>query len=383
MLINRQPVFDGKTSVQGYESRTQGKADDRSRREVLNAIAENIEELAGNHWAMVTLPPETIDSGAHEVLSSDRTLVRLLGKSTDRLFQKSLSKLSGQGYRIAVSAPDNGSPASECAQLVHINLTDCLRGALAAKVDSLRGGSTRIMVSGVDTYQDLDLCKAAGVDLFEGQFFCQAMPGRHELPVTRIPTMRLLTALQNPDVRLQDLEELVRYNVPLTYRLLSFTNSTYVGLSRPVESVKHAVGLVGLERIRKWASLLLYSTVEEKPRELFITAAVRARMCEQLADSDDEWRQSVFFTVGLLSVLNAVLDRPMAEVAEALPLSPEVRDGLVEGTGILGSTLQAVVDYETGNFDSDFLRPFHPSLVRNAYFEALHWARTVSSGLAI
>src|SRR5688572_7826761 len=109
MLINRQPVFDGKTSVQGYESRTQGKADDRSRREVLNAIAENLEELAGNHWSMVTLPPETIDSGAHEVLSSERTLVRLLGKSTDRLFQKSLSKLSGQGYRIAVSAPDNGS----------------------------------------------------------------------------------------------------------------------------------------------------------------------------------------------------------------------------------------------------------------------------------
>jgi hypothetical protein len=73
----------------------------------------------------------------------------------------------------------------------------------------------------------------------------------------------------------------------------------------------------------------------------------------------------------------------MAEVAEALPLSPEVRCGLVEGTGILGSTLQAVVDYETGNFDSASLRPFHPSVVRNAYFEALHWARTVSSGLAI
>jgi len=227
------------------------------------------------------------------------------------------------------------------------------------------------------------LCKAAGADLFEGRFFCQPKPGSGEIPVTRIATLRLLTALQNPDIRLQELEELVRYNLPLTYRLLSFTNSSYLGLRRPVESVKHAVGLVGLERIRKWASLLLYSTVEEKPRELFVTAAVRARMCEHLADSDDEWRQSAFFTVGLLSVLDAVLDRPMAQVADTLPLCPDVRDGLVEGTGVLGSTLRAVVDYESGNFESAALQPFHPSLVRNAYFEALHWTRTVSSGLMI
>jgi EAL and modified HD-GYP domain-containing signal transduction protein len=143
------------------------------------------------------------------------------------------------------------------------------------------------------------------------------------------------------------------------------------------------VGLVGIERIRKWASLLLFSTVEEKPRELFVTAAVRARMCEQLADSDDEWRQAVFFTVGLLSVLDAVLDQPMEAVVGELPLCQEVQQALVEGTGILGATLRAVLDYEAGDFDSANLRPFHPSLVRNAYFDALHWTRTVSTGLMI
>jgi len=384
MLINRQPVFDGKATVQGYQSQTQGRATGiGSRRSVLEAIAANIDELAGKHWAIVTLPPETVESGEHEVLVRDRTLVRLLGGSTDTLFQRCLRKLSAQGYRLVVSAPEDGSPATECAHIVHLNFKDCDSNVLAAKVDRLRGGSARVMVAGIETYQDLALCKAAGVDLFEGRFFCRAMPGTDKLPVTRIPTMRLLAALQNPDIRLKDLEELVRYNLPLTYKLLSFTNSSYVGLSRPVESVKHAVGLIGIERIRKWASLLLYSTVEEKPRELFVTAAVRARMCEQLADSDDEWRQSVFFAVGLLSVLSAVVDRPMAEVAEALPLTAEVRDALVHGAGILGSTLQAVVDYESGDFESVSLRSYHPSLIRNAYFEALHWTGAVSSGLMI
>ena len=65
MLINRQPVFDGKTIVQGYQSQTQDKATgDRGRNETLSAIAENIDELAGNHWAMVGIPFEAVDSGA-------------------------------------------------------------------------------------------------------------------------------------------------------------------------------------------------------------------------------------------------------------------------------------------------------------------------------
>lgn len=384
MLINRQPVFDGKTHVQGYQSGIHGTvSSDGSQRDLLSTLAESLDELAGNHWALVSLPSEIIDSGAHEVLSRDRTRVWLRGGGTDKLFQRCLSKLSTQGYRLVVSASDSGSFPSDFAQIAHLDLTAVNRDSLAATVESLHRERARVMVGGVESHEDFDACKAAGVDLFEGRFFAKPKPGAGELPLTRMPTVRLLTALQNPDVRLQDLEELVRHNLPLSYKLLSFTNSTYMGLSRPVDSLKHAVGLVGIERIRKWASMLLFSTMEEKPRELFVTAAVRARMCEQLADSDDEWRQSTFFTVGLLSVLDAVLDRPMAEVAATLPLCSEVSDALVQRAGMLGATLQAVIDYEAGSFDNASLRPFHASLLRNAYFDALHWTRTVSNGLMI
>src|SRR6185503_3516150 len=196
MLINRQPVFDGKTCVQGYQSQTQGKATgDGSRRDLLNAIVENLDELAGgNHWAMVTLPLETIDVGAHEVLSRDRTIVRPLGKPSDKLFQRCLGKLSTQGYRMAVSAPEDGSAPSELAQIVHLNFIGWDRSFLAEKVERLHRSNARVMVSGIDAHEDFEFCKTAGVDLFEGRFFCQPVPGRYELPLTRIPTIRLLTA---------------------------------------------------------------------------------------------------------------------------------------------------------------------------------------------
>src|SRR5262249_6111226 len=121
MLINRQPVFDGRTRVQGYEAQTYSSlAGERSRKEILSTIAENIGELAGNHWAMVTLPSEEIESGAHEALSPDRALIRLLGKSADPSFVRSVGKLSRQGYRVAVTASDDGTPASDSAQIVQM-----------------------------------------------------------------------------------------------------------------------------------------------------------------------------------------------------------------------------------------------------------------------
>src|SRR6185295_3859098 len=124
----------------------QGEAvSDGSREDVLTAIAENIDGLAGNHWAMVVLSPEAVDCGAHEVLPRDRTLIRLLGRSADIQFHRSLHKLSSQGYRLAVPAPENGSPVSECAQIVYVNLKQCDPTRLAATVDRIREGSAKAM----------------------------------------------------------------------------------------------------------------------------------------------------------------------------------------------------------------------------------------------
>ena len=113
----------------------------------------------------------------------------------------------------------------------------------------------------------------------------------------------------------RELGMILRQDVALACKLLEFANSAYVGLSSIVDSIDHGVKMVGIERIRNWAGLLLFSEIEDKPRELAITAAVRARMCESLAETSSQHPQTAF-TVGLFSVLDAVLDRPMAQALD-------------------------------------------------------------------
>ena len=131
------------------------------------------------------------------------------------------------------------------------------------------------------------------------------------MPVNRIATIRLITKLNNPDIKFQELEEALSQDVSLSYKLLRYTNSAVCGLQREVESIRHAAVLVGLERMRIWASLILFSGMEDKPRDLIVTGAIRARMCEKLAESLKISQPERCFLVGLFSVLDAVFDRPL------------------------------------------------------------------------
>jgi EAL and modified HD-GYP domain-containing signal transduction protein len=289
---------------------------------------------------------------------------------------QSLSKLHSEGYRLALSGALSRLHPSiiGLADMLCLDMDDIPTEELGPRVDSLRSFKKRLMVAGVETPEDFQLCKSLKFDLFEGPFL--SIPGAKakDIPLVTLSTIRLLAALQDPDVRLQQLETIIQQSLPLSYKLLRFLNSAYVGLPRAVLSIRHAVGLAGIRRIQQWASLLLFSSIENKPLELYTTATIRARMCEQLCDSSDENRRATFFTVGLLSVLDAVLDVPMTEAVKLLPLSTEVYQALTNRTGPAGSTLEAVIAYERSDWGNPSLSRFPSPVLRDSYLQSLHWA---------
>ncbi len=140
--------------------------------------------------------------------------------------------------------------------------------------------------------------------------------------------------------------------------------------------------MVGIERIRNWASLLLFSKIEDKPRELVITAAVRARMCESLAEASGQHPQTAF-TVGLFSVLDAILDRPMAQALDLLPLSGEICDALIDYRGPLGEVLKCVLAYEQNDWHGVELGDLSGTRIRDSYLDSVDWTRTHTSALGI
>jgi c-di-GMP phosphodiesterase len=246
---------------------------------------------------------------------------------------------------------------------------------LKQEVELLKGRGVTVVVQNVDRPEDFDLALDAGCDLFQGYFFCkpEVVKDRAVAP-NALVLMKLAARLEDPDLQLSELERLISSDVMLSYRLLRYINSAYFGLRNQVASLMHAVALLGIENVKRWATLTTFAAVEEKPRELFVTALIRARFC-QLAGEPQDGPPVERFTVGLFSVVDAITDLPMEAVVASLPFPDRIRDALVEHAGA-GRLLDCVEAIERGSFGRAARELAHPA---RDYANALAWANEIAS----
>lgn len=327
-----------------------------------------------------------IRSGQCEFLPRERVVFEVLKDIVlDEALREGLVALVEKGYRIAMEDDPKNRPASDLglADVVRIDVSDLDRQGIRQRTERLSNLATKLLADKVDSYEQFELCCEAGFDYFQGHFFCTPSSLGHEIPVNRLATVRLLGRLRDPDTSPEELEETIRTDLALSYKLLRYTNSAYIGLQREVDSIGHAVRLVGSDRLRLWASLLMFSKMEDKPRELMVTAIVRAAMCERLAMSAREEERGRFFTVGLLSVLDALLDCPMEQALEQLPLAGEIRDGLLRWEGVAGVALRCVLLYEQGQWEQVGFLELTPATIRAQYLDSLGWTQRMLEGLRI
>ena len=174
----------------------------------------------------------------------------------------------------------------------------------------------------LETHADVELALNAGCDLLQGYFFCRPrnVSGQQVLP-NKLALLRLAATIQDPDLELADLARVVSTDVALSYRLLRYMNSAYFSLRQPVTSIGQALALLGIDNIRQWVTLTLAAQIGDKPRELFVTALIRARFC-QLAGRPDDGTPAELFALGLFSVVDALTDTPMPEILAELPFRP-------------------------------------------------------------
>jgi EAL and modified HD-GYP domain-containing signal transduction protein len=185
----------------------------------------------------------------------------------------------------------------------------------------------------------------------------------------------MIATLNDPQTSIREVEDAIIRDVRLSYKLLRYANSAMCGLQRPVDSIRHAIVLVGLEKIRIWASLLLLYGFDDKANDIIVTGAMRARMCEQLAKAQGMEKSNSLFLVGLLSVLDALIGQPMGRALAALPLSAAVSDAILYEKGELGEVLKCVLAYERRDWVQALSGVNLPKeVVRQAYVDAVGWS---------
>ena len=253
---------------------------------------------------------------------------------------------------------------------------------LTDHVSDLHEAGFRLLAKNIETSDQYILFKELGFDYFEGEYFERPKSiGGTVIPANRIAVLDLVAKLQDPDIRIEEVEEIVTQDVTLSYKLLRLINAAFFGVPQRVDSVRRAVVFFGLERLKNWASVILFNSIEYKPRELLVTALVRARTCELLAEHMRLEDPGSYFVAGMFSTLDAIMDAPMPQILDRLQLINEIRDALLEGSGPIGELLTSILAVESGTYFESTLKFLKEGIAMQAYMQAIAWASEVNGAI--
>jgi c-di-GMP phosphodiesterase len=391
IFLARQPILDRRQSVKGYELLYRGADVDETHvddaavttaRIVLGALSEiGLEHLVGGSRAWIKVTPRFLSLDLVRSLPPDRVVLQLhAAPFVEQSTLDHINELRGAGYVMALDQFSNAPELEPLLPLVKFVKLDMLAlGAreLARHTFKLRAYELTLVAEKIENPEDFRLASAAGIDLFQGYFFCRPhLVGARAILPSHVTLMRLASALQDPTIQLTDLERLISADVSLSYRLLTYINSAYFNLRGRISSISQAVALLGVESLRRWATLAVFAELSDKPRELSVTALIRARFCQQAGNAHDG-PPAELFTLGMFSVLDALNDTPMHTALQSLPLTLSMRDALIDHTGA-GRLLDCVTAIEQGDFE-------HANEVLDDcsehYLEAVAWSTDTAKQL--
>ncbi|MGZ4169984.1 MAG: EAL and HDOD domain-containing protein [Solirubrobacteraceae bacterium] len=392
-FIARQPIFNRKLEVVGYELlfRGRGYAGDGSSDSphratatvVLNSFTElELARIVGRKRAWINVTREFVLEGLVQAIPADRGGLEIADEEDfDDELVTALRDLKDRGYRLALDGfgtRAHSDTVLELFDIVKLDVRELGAGELTAQVERLRPHSCQILAKRVATPPEQALCVDAGCDLFQGYFFCQpAVVATRSITANRLALLQVVAALQRSDVELSDLEQLVARDVALSFRMLRYVNSAFFGLRGDVRSIGQALALLGVENARRWATLSVLASVDDKPTELTLIALTRARFCELAGEQLEIASASELFTLGLFSVIDALMDVPMQDAVASLPLADDMREALIRRTGPMGELLDAAAARETG----DTVAAATLAHADEFYLRSIIWANTAAESL--
>jgi EAL and modified HD-GYP domain-containing signal transduction protein len=395
ITLARQPILGIDGKLFGYEllyrgSRLESAAamgTTETARVLCEALGNiGLDRLVGNAHVFVNFDQDLLETDFYALLPPGQGVVEILEtvEATPRVL-KTLEQLRRRGIGIAADDFVFQPNALAFLPLVDYVKVDILlaQDQLASYASRLKGYPVQLLAEKVETHEQAALCRDLGFGLFQGYYFArpESVPAQ-PLGATQIGVVDLIAELQKPDYEAVELGKKIGADLALAHQILKLANSAAFRRRRAINSIADAVILLGQDVIRQWASVLLLSRLgDNKPSELLVLALMRGRMCEALgaAHSADA---NQLFTAGLLSVLDALLNRPMNELVTELALAQPLGEALCgDDTSSLGHTLQRAIAYERGDWSfMDSLSTREQNDTLQAYVKAAHFANTTVRG---
>lgn len=392
--IVREPLLDSKQRVLGYELRWQKPAGHAPSEAELALLAQLISEKFGHYEEAVSARSlifldVSLQSGASKALqglSPQHTVLMLpLSELAFEDTQQEVKTLRDQGFGIAVREAQAIAQDKDLLSLVsHIeidfNAADSM--AFSKTCGTLKQPGIQIIARKISNWKDLDVCALHGVNAFVGNLYQQPRQAGQAKAIN--PGQAMILQLmdmvrKNADVR--ELEAVLKRDAALSYKLLRYINSSGFGLGAEIQSLRHAVSLLGYSPLYRWLSVLLATagTNAQSP-VLMQTAIVRGRFAELLSQGLlPKSEAENLFVAGMFSLLDRLLGVPMEQVLEHIQLPELLVQALMSRTGMYGPFLALAEASEAGN-DKQLASLAEslligPAQVNEAHLAALKWAQ--------
>ena len=392
----RQPILDVNKNLYAYELLFRDSIDnvfpdidgDEATSKMIEASKFNmgISEFTGNKPAFINFTLETLVQGYPEMLTNDEVVVEILETIKPGKKLLGLCKdLHSKGYVIALDDYEHQSVWAHFypfIKIIKIDIQQTNFDGVKEVIDAIKDHShIELLAEKVETYQEYDQAQQLGFKYFQGFFFAKPeMVKTKSLSPSQLAMAELLYETSKTELDLAGITSVFERDVSLSYKLLRYANSAIFKRRSEVSTIKQALVLLGSSELKRFLGLMFAVTANpDKPTELIKLAMTRAKFCELVAsDLKSNIDESIAFLIGLLSMIDAILDEDLEIVLAKLPLAAEIKEPLLTRKGTMAAIIKLVEFIEHAQWDKtnivmEKLKLDKEQAVKH-YNEALAWA---------
>lgn len=399
-FIARQPILDIKQQIFGYELLFRHSAiaitaviEDDLRacsRVLVNTINDmGTEWLLGDKLAFINVNAEMLHSEFLELLPPKRTVLEILETvAIDELVLQRCKELHDQGFQIAlddhVDTPES-VPMLGIVDYIKLDIRQHGIEGLALLCTKYKSMPFKIIAEKVETYEEFEACKKIGFKFFQGFYFAHPETLSAKIINPSYATVLDLLNMVNRKAEIRDLENGFKRDPALSFKLLRYINSVGFGLSCEIQSIRHAVTILGYNQLYRWLTLLMVTAGENStPPALMKTSITRGRLTELLGEGYfGKAERDNLFIIGVFSLLDAMLEMPMEQVLGKIQLPEPVSEALLTRSGVYGPFLQLTEACESAEAERIIQLAaslqMDPEQVNNKHFAALAWVEGLSN----
>lgn len=347
-----------------YDSLYNNSSDVAAADTIAGFLMQNTESIFHDKLTFVTFTPSLLFRNTPKIFDKEKMVIQI----EDHVMIHPLSpviirKYRTEGYVFAINdfqfSPKYFSML-DFVTYIKVDISNKQEGkervSLNNLINVMRGFDKKCIVTGVNTKEDYDLALEIGADFAEGSYVAEAMAKKvNRMEFLEGNFFQLVVEVSKDEPDVERIEEIISRDAALSYALLKIVNSAYFALRRRVSSIRQALVTMGISQLKQWVYLLSFNNDfdnNESLETMMKMSFLRANYAMALSDHVKNLPiiRSEVYMMGMFSTLQYLIDAPLEEILEEVPVAQEIKDALIKQEGICGMLYKLILSYENAEW---------------------------------